>query len=437
MGTSKQMGPGCMMLFALPFLLTGLGVAAWGVHSWMLYARSGSWQKVPATVQSVEFVEHTDSDGDTTYSVKATYQYTVNGEAYTGHRVGVMGGSSSSYGMHHRRYAELKAAHDSGKPVTALVDPKDPAEALLYREKETWLLVMIPFGLVFAGAGVLMMGLGISALRRGRKLADIAATDANRLWDARSDWAAGRVRASTVKDMAVYWGFGIGISVFMSVFVIAMAKEDAPLFAKIIIGLFCLVAAFLVLKAVTLTVRVLAQGTPELFLSEVPIVPGRTVLAAVRTHRPLEADRWQVRLRCFVPAISSNSSAPGAGVLLRAAPAGAGSDRPAPLLADQPTGAAPARATWRCSRPATRSATSRAAPCCRSASPCRTACPARRWRRTAASPGRCRSRPAASPSPSKPSSTCRSSTRTRRRSEGRHSLNHEGHEVHEERRETQ
>ncbi len=309
MGTSKQMGPGCMMLFALPFLLTGLGVAAWGVHSWMLYARSGSWQKVPATVQSVEFVEHTDSDGDTTYSVKATYQYTVNGEAYTGHRVGVMGGSSSSYGMHHRRYAELKAAHDSGKPVTALVDPKDPAEALLYREKETWLLVMIPFGLVFAGAGVLMMGLGISALRRGRKLADIAATDANRLWDARSDWAAGRVRASTVKDMAVYWGFGIGISVFMSVFVIAMAKEDAPLFAKIIIGLFCLVAAFLVLKAVTLTVRVLAQGTPELFLSEVPIVPGRTVLAAVRTHRPLEADRWQVRLRCFVPAISSNSSA--------------------------------------------------------------------------------------------------------------------------------
>jgi len=33
------------------------------------------------------------------------------------------------------------------------------------------------------------------------------------------------------------------------------------------------------------------------------------MLGAVRTHRPLEADRWQVRLQCFVPATSSDSSA--------------------------------------------------------------------------------------------------------------------------------
>ncbi len=308
MTSSKQMGAGCLILFGIPFLLAGLGVTGWGVHAWMLYAASGSWQRVPATVQDVEFVEHSDSDGDT-YSVKATYAYTVGDKTYTGHRVDVMGGSSSSYGMHHRRYEELKAAHDSGKPVTALVDPHDPAQALLYREKDTWLLVMIPFGLVFAGAGVLVIGIGVVSHRRGHKLADIAATDGNRVWEARADWAAGRVRASTLKDMAVYWGFGIGLSLFMSVFVIAVVKESAPLFAKIIVGLFCLVAALMVVKALALTVRVLAQGTPELFLSEVPVVPGRTVLAAVRTHRPLEADRWQVRLQCFVPSTSNDSSA--------------------------------------------------------------------------------------------------------------------------------
>ncbi len=95
----------------------------------------------------------------------------------------------------------------------------------------------------------------------------------------------------------------------MSIFVIAVAKESAPLFAKIIIGLFCLIAVFLMLKALALTVRLLAQGTPELFLSAVPVVPGRTVLAAVRTHRPLRADRWQLRLQCFVPMTTNHSSA--------------------------------------------------------------------------------------------------------------------------------
>ncbi len=72
MTAQKQLSSKWLVLFGMPFLLAGLGVTGWGVHAWMLYAASGSWQRVPATVQSVEFVEHSDSDGDT-YSVKATY----------------------------------------------------------------------------------------------------------------------------------------------------------------------------------------------------------------------------------------------------------------------------------------------------------------------------------------------------------------------------
>jgi hypothetical protein len=303
----SRLGPSVMMLFGLPFLLVGLGVAGYGIRSWLLYGQSGSWQRVPATVQDVQFVENSSGDG-TTYSVKAAYQYSIGGRIYTGHRVSIIGGSSSSYGMHRRRYEQLDAARRSGKPVTALVNPRDPADAILYRETETFLLVAIPFGLVFVAAGALVIGIGIATRCRDRQLAAIVARDSNRIWDARADWAAGRVRASSVKDMLIYWGWGIGLSVFMSVFVIALAKEGAPLFAKAIVALFCLVAAFMLAKAVVLTVRLLAQGTPVLFLNEVPIVPGRPALGAVRTHRPLHGERWQVRLRCFVPATRSDSS---------------------------------------------------------------------------------------------------------------------------------
>jgi len=305
---NSRFGPGCLMLFGLPFLLAGLGVAGWGVHSWLLYARSASWQQVPATVQDVEFVEQSDSDG-TTYSVKATYQYAVGGKTYTGHRVDIMGGSSSSYGMHRRRYEELDEARRSGKPVTAWVDPNDAGRSLLYREADPWMYAMMPFGFVFAAAGTGVIALGFVMARRRKKLAEITAHDANRLWHARTDWANGQVRSSDLKDLAVHWGFGIGLGVFLSVFLILMASEGAPMVAWLAIGLFCLADAFLLLKAVLLTLRHLVHGSPLLYLGEVPIVPGRQVPAAVRTHKSLQADRWRVRLQCYVPQTDSDSPA--------------------------------------------------------------------------------------------------------------------------------
>ena len=303
----NRLGAGCLVIFGLPFLLAGLGVLGHGVRSWVLYAQSGSWQWVPAMVLSGKFVDHSDSDGST-YSVDATYQYDFGGKTYTGHRVGLTGGSTSDYAMHRRHFQELDEARRTKTPVTALVNPRNPADAVLYRERDMWMWIMVPFGLSFAGAGCLVIGLGVRAALRQRKLADIAAHDANRLWDARKDWASGSVRASSVKDMLIYWGWGLGLSVFMSMFVFAVVAASAPLFAKAIVGLFCLIAAFMVVRAVALTLRQIVHGTPVLYLSEVPIVPGRSVIGAVRTHSPLRAEKWQVRLQCFVPQTDSDSS---------------------------------------------------------------------------------------------------------------------------------
>jgi hypothetical protein len=301
------LGTGCLVLFGLPFLLIGVGIGAWGVRSWLLYAQSGSWTQVAATVRAVEFVEQPDTHGST-YSVEVTYEYEYEGKTYTGHRVGILGGRSSSYETNQRRYKELDAARRNGKTVVAWVNPSSPDQAVLYRQRETWLLIMIPFGLSFAGAGALVIGLAIRANLRRRKLANIAANDFNRLWHARRDWAEGFVRASSVREILIYWGWSIGLSVFVSVFVIAVSVERAPLFAKAIVGFFCLIAALMLLKAVVLTLRQIVHGTPVLYLSEVPVVPGRKVLGAVRTHRPLRAERWRLSLRCYVPHADSESA---------------------------------------------------------------------------------------------------------------------------------
>ncbi len=292
---------GCLVL-SLPFLL----YAGWGLHSWLLYARSGSWQPVRATIESAELIKHFDPDGGTEYSVKATYRYTFSGKTFTGHRVGVTVGSNA---FHQRRFNELDAARKNGRPVTAFVNPKDPTEALLYREKESWLSLLVPLGFVFFGAGVLVIGMVAGGYRRGMDLANMPVQDASRVWNARTDWAAGRVRASMVRDMLIYWGGGLGLGLFAAILIVVVLKQDAPLFAKAIVGFYCPVPSLMLLKALALTLRQMVHGTPTLCLREVPVVPGRSVLGALRTHRTPRADRWHMRLHCYVPDTDNYSSA--------------------------------------------------------------------------------------------------------------------------------
>ena len=301
----RRLGAGCLVIFGLPFLLGGLVALVIDLRSWLLYAQSASWKPVPATVLSVEFVEEGVGE-DETYHVDATYRYDYGGITYTGHRVGVMGGSSN-YAMHRRRYEELEAAQLGGKPVTALVSPHDPADALIYHETETWLFILLPFGLVFAGVGGLLVSLGVRAMLPERQAAGVVVYNPRRAWDMREDWAEGRVRASIAKDLLFYWGVGLGLSAFMSIFV-GLALESAGPFVRIIVGLISLVPAFMVLKALALTLSQIVYGTPVLYLSEVPIVPGRKVLGAVRTRGPLPAGRLQVRARCYTPIAAGDSS---------------------------------------------------------------------------------------------------------------------------------
>ncbi|MFW6189759.1 MAG: DUF3592 domain-containing protein [Planctomycetota bacterium] len=298
--------PWLFVLLGVPFLAGGVGVLMLAVHKWRLYGEVRSWAEVPATVRSVEFRTDRDSDGEKVYRVEATYGYEFEGGRYTADRVDIMGGSSSNRSLHRRRYERLKKHRESGKPVTALIDPNDPSRAVLYGEADAWMYALIPFGLVFAGAGVGVTALAVTALRRNTALRQSTAQDARRYWNIREDWRRGLVEASNLKQLLYAWGLGIGLAVFMSIFVVLMAMEGGPWFAWAAVGLFLLIAAVSLLRALVLTGRYLVHSSPVLHLGEVPIVPGRTVAAVIRSARPLEADRWTAELQCFIPSTSSD-----------------------------------------------------------------------------------------------------------------------------------
>jgi hypothetical protein len=98
--------------------------------------RAQSWVKTKATMLRCDFAQDTDSLED----LAVTYQYSVDGQTYTGNRFGFMDGRSGR---------EWAAAYKSGLEVTCFVNPKDPTDALLQRDMAVtyWLLPGI-FGLI-------------------------------------------------------------------------------------------------------------------------------------------------------------------------------------------------------------------------------------------------------------------------------------------------
>lgn len=288
-------------MFALPFIGVGVGTLVHAGRCWRTHGAARSWQAVPAAIKSVEFESHSNGDS-ITYSVEAVYEYEFGGESYTESRVAIMGGSSNDYEIHRRRYEELKRQHDAGEPFHAYVNPDDPSQAVLFRESDPWMYALIPFGIVFLAGGLVVLGLGVWGLREYERLEEVEELTPGEPWRVREDWSRGEVKASNLKEIAFFWIFGLWLTVFLSVFVILMGSEGAPLPAWLFIGLFGVVALWMLGRAFLMTLRQLVHGSPALYLEEVPVQPGGRTSAAVRTAKPFKAGRWALELRCYMPA---------------------------------------------------------------------------------------------------------------------------------------
>jgi len=119
-----------------------------------------SWQAVPADIVTHDLHASTDSEGSTTYAVRARYRYDWGGRTYESSHVGLPGslGSDNFDDWHHTWDARLRAAREGGPPVSAWVDPQHPERAVLDPHLR-WrqVLFMLPFAVLFP-----MVALGAS-----------------------------------------------------------------------------------------------------------------------------------------------------------------------------------------------------------------------------------------------------------------------------------
>lgn len=115
-----------------------------------------SWHPVAAQVLGTELKRHTSSDG-TTYRVHARYRYEFAGRQYEGTRVGLdpEAGADNIGDWHQHWHGLLQSAQSRGQPITIMVNPQAPSQALI-DPSIRWALQMfrVPFALVFTGVGL-------------------------------------------------------------------------------------------------------------------------------------------------------------------------------------------------------------------------------------------------------------------------------------------
>jgi hypothetical protein len=307
MKTSTELGGGCLVLFALPFALVGIGMTGWlvwGLYDWQ---QMQGWDEVPAYIRTLELKENRGDDS-TTYSVNATYEYEYDGKAYTGTRVAVDGGSDNIgsfwQDLHQELQPHLALERDGqGKPYRAFVNPAAPGEAVLNRDlRPGFLLFKLMFGLIFGGVGIGLMVGGIAGARRGKQTTQLEAAHPEEPWQWRPEWANHEIPAKGKSGMwgmiifAVFWN---AISMPIAFLAIPEMYREENWIAIGLVSLFPLVGIGLICGALYSIAQYRKYGESKLMLAQVPAVIGGPLRGVIRVPNKVRADEgFKLTLTC-------------------------------------------------------------------------------------------------------------------------------------------
>jgi len=286
--TNRQMGRTGTILFFSVFLLMG------SVFTWVFLFRpilkvldARNWSKTPCTIVSSELQSHSGDDG-TTYSVHIVYRYTVNGREHQSDRYEFMGGSSGG----HDGKQKVVNRYPPGKQTDCYVNPSDPDDAVLQRDFTPMMLLgLIPLIFVAVGAGGIAWTIKSSSF--------IKPAEGVPPWQARPDWAAGRIVSSTKAAMWVTWVFALiwnAIS-WPVLFPFFNAAKKEPL--MYLVFLFPLAGLFLISLAVRQTQLWRRFGESIFEMTSLPGAIGGALTGTIRLTQYVSADDgFMLRLRC-------------------------------------------------------------------------------------------------------------------------------------------
>ena len=193
-----------MTLFALPFFGVGVFMLYLVLSTFHDAYRMGNWVPTPATLEAAGYETHRGDDSDT-YEVYATYRYTVNGQVFIGHRVALSSGGDNIGSYQQAMGNALSGKLARGEPITVLVNPDDPNDAII-DPSPRWGLVAFHsiFVFVFGGVG---LGLLIATWRAPKPKDRAEPRYSEAPWLLNDDWQTEQVRSSSRATMWGAWMF--------------------------------------------------------------------------------------------------------------------------------------------------------------------------------------------------------------------------------------
>lgn len=280
---SNVIGAGCAALFGLPFLLVGLFVISLGVKAIFTVTAISDWQVVDGRVETV-------NRGENGASVSAELAYSWDGVAYMTSELNPY--SMKEEGWESEMFTMLKHAKETDSTVPVLVNPDDPADAVLQSDQGYFAFIFpLIFGGIFALVGGGIMVGGVFGVRHTRKVSKLHQSSPDEPWRWREDWVAGRVKSEqkfAVLGIAAFALFWNGISWTVA---LAFLTSDEPKewFLYLLIGLFPLIGLVLIgvfLKALR-TARITGKSAFVFSPETGPFRRGGEVIGRIETNRVL------------------------------------------------------------------------------------------------------------------------------------------------------
>ncbi|MBA3680014.1 MAG: DUF3592 domain-containing protein [Bacteroidetes bacterium] len=143
-----------MGVFTLIFALLISGVCFWvSIKMIHLYFKVNSWKKTPATVISKKIELHKRvSTRRSPYGIKVDYKYIYNNHEYFNNKVYMVELINGQ--VNHMEPAAQKKLNEINDLITILVNPKDPAESVIFSSG-----IGLSIVIFFMGALSLLIGI--------------------------------------------------------------------------------------------------------------------------------------------------------------------------------------------------------------------------------------------------------------------------------------
>ena len=281
---TKKQGVGCLLLFSLPFAGVGVFMAWLALSTTFEWWQMQGWVETEAQILHTSLDEHHDGEGGTTYEALAEYRYEFQGQQYTGDRVSISS-TADNIGKYHQRKASLLRSHFvNKKPIPCYVNPRSPAESILFPELRVEKLAFyLLFVLLFGGFGCVAFGFNVFGKKKQSAEEALKETHPDEPWMWRPDWAKGEIRSASKATMiatilfAAFWNLVSSPLLFILPDELRKGNHLASLGF-----LFPVVGVGLIVWAVRSTLRWLKYGDTVFQMPETPGVIGGQLVGVVR-----------------------------------------------------------------------------------------------------------------------------------------------------------